>query len=159
MNSPMYMDNRTIRLVQNRVSIGRISVKSAQPTHNNQKDPIMTPVSTVVTTNPSLHVADPSVDDVPPQPIDIVPTKALPSIMPPRFAVDRGQGAGMEPLRGVESEEEARAQIKKQVTMGTSQIVYIYALVGAEMAVQSSASLTAEQVELTIKTNASVLGL
>jgi len=106
----------------------------------------------------TLHVADPVIDDVPPQPADVVPTKALPSIMPARFAVDRGAGAGLEPLRGVESMEEARATIKKQVTAGTSAIVYIYELAGAEMAVQSSASLNVDQVEQVIKGNLAVLG-
>jgi len=112
------------------------------------KEPIM-----AASTTPALHVANPEVDDVPPMPADLKPTKSLPAIMPPRFAVDRGAGHGLEPLHGAADIDEARAQIKRQVTMGTSPIVYIYELVGAEMAVQASQSLSTEELEAYIKSN------
>lgn len=101
------------------------------------------------TTQPVLHVADVTIDDVPPMPAGLEPKVGLLNRKPAsKFAVDRGEG--LEPVH-LEDIELVRAQIKNQVVLGGKPIVYIYELVGAEVLVPTSVSITVEEIEARLK--------
>ena len=95
-----------------------------------------------------LHVA--SDDDIPPMPDGVEPTIKLNGKKPARFAVDRGEG--LEALVGVPDLDKARETVKKQVVSAGISVVWIYALVGAEVHMPTSVSLDIDQVEDRLKT-------
>ena len=89
-----------------------------------------------------LHLAIPE-DDVPPMPTGVEPIIKVNRKPPARFAVDRGDG--LEPVLASD-EADVRTTIKKQVVSGNIGIVYIYALVGAEVLVPTAVSMTLEEI-------------
>lgn len=96
------------------------------------------------TATAALHVANLDDDDIPPMPPGVEPTIKVNRKPPAKFAVDRGDG--LEPVVAGD-EAEARSTIKKQVVAGGIGIVYIYALVGAEVLVPTAVSMSLEEIE------------
>lgn len=119
-----------------------VDFHSTQPQHIDAEPEMNAPTSTA-----PLHVV--SDDDVPPMPEGVEPTIKLNGKQPHRFAVDRGEG--LEPMIGGTDLEEVRKTIKKQVVSAGINIVYIYALVGAEVYTPTSVSLDIDQVEEQLK--------
>jgi len=99
-------------------------------------------------TTPALHLAS-EADDVPPMPDGVEPVLKVNGKKPHRFAVDRGNG--LEPLVNIDDLDEARKMVKKQVVSSGTNVVYIYALVAAEVGQFTSVSLDIDQVEEHLK--------
>jgi hypothetical protein len=87
----------------------------------------------------------PIVDDVPPQPADVQPTRIINRTPPAKFAA----GNGSNEIRSIRagSREEAENAIHRQVRLGQTDIVYIYELVGAIIYEPSSKFIDPEAIE------------